>query len=71
MGSPIPATKVYNRKMPEFKNTLAVTWVLVNETLLAPHVPALRKQPARARHGRYGYFFRCICCIENTPIDAA
>jgi superfamily I DNA and RNA helicase len=22
-----------------------------------------------AQHGRYGYFFRCIACTENTPID--
>jgi hypothetical protein len=24
-----------------------------------------------AQHGRYGYFFRCIDCTENTPMDVA
>jgi hypothetical protein len=30
-GTPIPATKVYRREMPEFKNCHAECWMLVNE----------------------------------------
>lgn len=30
-GAPIPATKVYRRYMPEFKNTVATTWILFDE----------------------------------------
>jgi hypothetical protein len=30
-GVPIPATKVYRREMPEFKNCHAECWMLVNE----------------------------------------
>jgi len=45
-----------------------------------PHPPLSSNQPKylcrscgstqlHAQHGRYGYFFRCIDCTENTPID--
>jgi hypothetical protein len=30
-----------------------------------------RSERLHAQHGRYGYFFRCIDCTENAPIDVA